>query len=99
MVVQVDVLLHGELADRAVPHTLLGDESQPGFHALIDRGGGDILIPEGHFPGVDLADAGQALGQLALPVARYPGQPDDLTGMDFQVDPTQRLAAPIAHGV
>ena len=45
MVVEEDVLLHGELADRAVPHPLLGDVGHARVDALVEGGGGDVACP------------------------------------------------------
>ena len=50
-------------------------------------------------PAVGFAHARQTFGQLALTIARYAGKPHDLSGMDLQVDPAQRLGPAVAHGV
>ena len=50
-------------------------------------------------PGSHLAQAGQALGQLALPVAGNARQPDNFPGVQLQVDAAQRLCAAVAHGM
>ena len=49
--------------------------------------------------GGGLAQPGQALGQLALPVAGDARQADNFAAADLQIDAAQRFSAAVAHGL
>ena len=99
VVVQEDILLHRKFADGAVAHALFGDVSQPGIHPLFAAAGVVISCPSSRTaPLVVLRSPARHSRQLALPVARHAGQPDDFAGVDLQVDPAQRFGAAVAHG-
>ncbi len=57
------------------------------------------MRPDRDLSGSRLAHARQAFSELALSIAGYTRQAEDLSGMDFQVQPVQSLGAAIPHGL
>ncbi len=90
------VLFHAELADHAVAHPLFGDVGQPVSQPPVRLPGGDVVLVEPQPAARGAAQTGDEFGQLALPVAGDPGDPQDLPRPHFQADPSDGRQAAVA---
>ena len=96
-IVQEDILLHAEIAYGAVAHPFLGDVGHTRGDALVERRGAYVPAARADCPRQAAPHSGEALGELALTVARDAGQADDLSRVYVQIDVLERLGAAIAH--
>ena len=90
------VLRHAHLADGAVAHAFLRHERHAAPAHLLRRRCGNGLAANLHGAGLDGPQAEDRFGQLALPVARHPGNPDDLPARHLHRKVVERDVPPVA---
>src|SRR5574338_578943 len=96
MLTQDHILGHGEILDHAIAHPFLGDIRK---HPLRDIAGSEVrdLFPlEMDLSARDLAQAGDTLRQLALPVAGDSRDPQDFSRGHLQAYAAQTWCAAVA---
>src|SRR5206468_5307794 len=93
-----EVVVERKGKDETVGAPVLRDVREAKVTDGIDVELRHVAPAEGHTSGGRDADPEHRLGQLALAVARYPGDAEHLTGADLERHSAERLVAAVSHG-
>ena len=99
VVVQHEVLGERELEYEPAPVPVLRDVTQPVLEERVRARAGQVLAGDGDRARARLAQAGDRVDQLGLPVAVDAGDRDDLAGADAERHAANRLEAAIVVDV
>ena len=86
---QGDVFEDGHERDRSHDQRVLGNEAHTGVAHCSDRGAARLSAEHPLRARGTGSHAQDQVGQFALPVARYPGDADDLARVDLEIEVTQ----------